>query len=119
MEIQFYMAARSDSTVELDLAATDSEDDWIWGVILEEPYHRLPSPPPPKNVEQNILEYVSRSVAANIGSPLESALCFFRNHQKAQQICLTNSCKNQHKANSKGGPMIAVTDCKKGTPFLS
>ncbi len=49
--------------------------------------------------------------AANTRSPLESALCcFFRNYQKAQQTCLTNSCKNQHRADSKGDPILAVTD---------
>jgi hypothetical protein len=44
-------------------------------------------------------------------------LVFSGTTKKAQQICLTNSCKNQHKANSKGDPILAVTDPKwKVTP---
>ena len=47
-----------------------------------------------------------------ISDPPSNRLCvvFFLNHQKAKQICLTNSCKNQHKADSKGDPILAVTD---------
>jgi hypothetical protein len=57
------------------------------------------------------IDDVSKGVTANIGSPLESALCWFL-QEFVKQICWAFwwFWKKQHKADSKGDPILAATE---------